>query len=841
MPTTTRPAKRQRRSKVISDEDDEPSNSSTGLPLRNQPLRQTNVTKASQSVSKLKPVLKHGRTASNADSTNSSTKSSPEKSRKKVLEDSKTKSINSFFGRVTDQDRWRQRSNTPDSVKREEVDTEDIIDDESMDEALQEVLRHSKQDMPDKENEVVPAQQLKASGSLTSSQRFRKPAMPVRKQSVNGKNATIESHDIKPWAEQYSPETLDELAVNKKKAQDVERWLDGAVTGRSGQRILVLKGPAGAGKSTTVQLIAKTNNLDLLHWQNPDTSESGSLSSSLQFAEFIILGAEYGALSLNGQQSSLTKADSRILMVEDFPAAITRSSTALDSFRAALSHAASANTAAPVFHGQAGGLPPVVLVVSETLVSSSTALSDSFTAQRLLGAELINHPAVSVIDFNPVAPTFLSKALDLVIRKEARVSGRRRIPGSAILSHLAEIGDVRNAINSLQLLCARGDENSDWSGTVATNAKRSAKSTRPLSKMEQDSLKLLSSRESTLDMFHAAGKVCYNKREDPQLANSRAEPVPEPPEHLRYRHRPKVSQVNVEDLLNETGTDIQTFIATLQQNYVLSCNHFDFVDYFDGCASVLSDAELLDPDSRMSVRTKARAYATQNQFQLGTSDALRQDEISFQLATRGVLFNLPFPVSRAVPPGAGKGAAFKMYYPVSLRLWRPIEEMNGLLDLIIAKETGQSGKSRAAASGVEDDVSLWKARSNAFQAGLGARMPEQDDIDVVERTEMSKETLIMESLPYVTRIGISRHQDVNLSRKITQLCGFNVTVEQEPDEDSNLDQDQSLLQTSDKAQAAHRSLSSEVTGVQFKHEGQASSSELPEEKLYIDDDDIEDD
>ena len=40
----------------------------------------------------------------------------------------------------------------------------------------------------------------------------------------------------KPWSEQYSPATTDELAVHKKKVADVREWLSGALSGRSSRR-----------------------------------------------------------------------------------------------------------------------------------------------------------------------------------------------------------------------------------------------------------------------------------------------------------------------------------------------------------------------------------------------------------------------------------------------------------------------------------------------------------------------------------------------------------------------------------------------------------------------------
>jgi len=780
----------------------------------------------------------------------SSPKSSPEKSRvskKLTIEDTKNKSLHTFFNKVSEGERWRKRSATPDVGDKEETLEDDIIDDESMDEALAEALRQSEKDVvkpepPTSSLRALPAL-TKTTAPPTSSQKFKKPVLLKKAVAdTSHEPSKLETGgEVTPWAERYGPTNLDELAVHKKKVQDVQKWLDDAIAGRSRQRLLVLKGPAGSGKSTTIELLSKVRGYELVNWQNPDTSEAGMLSTSSQFAEFLTRGGSYGALSL-GHASGLSQnmnAVGRVLLVEEFPAAVTRSSDAVDSFRSVLLHAAT--NAGPTMpfgrSNEPSGSPPVVLIISETLVNSSTAFTDSFTAQRLLGAELINHPAVCVIEFNPIAPTFITKALDMAIKKEARDSRRRRIPGPAVLQKLAEMGDVRNAINSLQLLCTHGDDNGDWSGTVAANAKRLSKSIAPLSRFEENSLRLISARETTLDMFHAAGKVCYNKREDPRVSDTRAEPPPKPPDHQMHFYRPKVSQVNIEELLNETGTDIQTFVSTVHQNYILSCNHDDFVDYLDGCAAVLSDAELLDPGSRGLSRSKARAQATRSMFQLGTSDSLRQDEISFQVATRGVLFNLPFPVSRAALPGAGRGGAFKMYYPASLRLWRPIEEMEGLLELTATQISGQKPRHQQQGQDI-GGVSTWKSRASAFETQPAVS---EDMEDELPRTDLNKDNLILEILPYMTKINGARGEDTTILTKITQLRGFNAATEGEPDDDAvgEAQAQPTSARLTQKVEAAHQVLQLQNQRAQQVVKKQ-SIDEQQMEKLFIEDDDIQD-
>jgi cell cycle checkpoint protein len=298
-------------------------------------------------------------------------------------------------------------------------------------------------------------------------------------------------------------------------------------------------------------------------------------------------------------------------------------------------------------------------------------------------------------------------------------------------------------------------------------------------------------------MFHAAGKIVYNKREDPRVLDTRGEPPPKPPDHLRHIYPSKVSQIDIEALLNETGTDIQTFISTLHENYILSCNGDTFEESFDGCSDILSISDILNPDSGPRRRANPSHYATmiQANLQAGSSDTLRQDEISFQVATRGLLLNLPYPVNRATPPGAKKSDTFKMFYPASLRLWKPTEELDSLIEIFVYGEG--MGKLDAAAAGSntfsnipginEGGVATWRTRTFAAAAsspeawkgepgadfGDNQEHNEDDDDESValppRPLRHAKDTLTLEILPYMTQIFGARKRDASIIVRITKF------------------------------------------------------------------------
>lgn len=381
------------------------------------------------------------------------------------------------------------------------------------------------------------------------------------------------------------------------------------------------------------------------------------------------------------------------------------------------------------------------------------------------------------------------------------------MPGPAVIQRLAEMGDVRSAINSLEFLCLRGGTGSEWSGTIAARKKRTSKDkdSVPMTETEKNSLQLVSQRETTLDMFHAAGKIVYNKREDPRVLDTRAAPPPKPPDHLLHLYTPKASQVDIEALLNETGTDIQTFISTLHENYVLSCNGDTFEDCFDGCSDILSTSDILNPESRpfrRSANSNPNANLVQANLQSGSSDTLRQDEISFHVATRGLLFNLPYPVNRAPPPGGKRGDNFKMFYPAGLRLWKPVEEMEGLVEMFVfglgnglGRAGAGFGPQTALVSGADGGVASWSTRTFLEFSTSTPRIKPEPDIDADTTsilnepgpaTRHPKSTLTTEILPFVTRILAARKQDTSVLERITRFKAaafLSSTIAEDGDED----------------------------------------------------------
>ena len=579
-----------------------------------------------------------------------------------------------------------------------------------------------------------------------------------------------------------------------------------------GKRLLILRGPSGAGKTATVSALAKTMDLDLSEWRNPvdsDFSSEAYTSMSSQFEDFIRRNGTFGSLDFadfgtSSQLPSLTpesppsSQQRKAIMMEEYPNTFASTSQALKSFRSSILHYLAADIPQTSLQLKQHvdiqyAIRPLVMIITETSTDAATSSAESFTAHRLLGPDILHHPGTSIIEFNPVAPTLLVKALELVIRKEARESGRRRVPGPSLLKQLAEVGDVRSAIGSLEFLCLREGDEDDWGGRVAIKSKKNANSA--LTKMEKASIQLLSQREASLGLFHAVGKVVYNKREEPHSANRPSQP----PDYLPQHARLKVSEVSIDTLMDETGTDSRTFIAALHENYVMSCESKDFTESLNDCLDALSDSDVLVSDRIGRFNSARKTYH-------GTAaDALRQDEIAFQTAVRGLLFALPYPVKRSTHPvkSGGQNCSHKLFYPASMRLRRQMEEIEDLVDQ-------WSDRSRPATtlSDLNDDDSL-----NA-------------------RIRSTKAEVILERLPYVAKIQQSKPPWAVSSEveRITQFKGFRVAIE-EPLEDDDL--------TSGAMKDKTMMPPPPVPSIGDKDNNMPLGEDLG--KLYLSDDDIEDD
>ncbi|KAJ5667554.1 hypothetical protein N7507_003418 [Penicillium longicatenatum] len=748
----------------------------------------------------------------------------------------KSKSLHHFFQPATDGQRWSSRKlegKRSLASAADTLDADEIEDDyDSYDEIFtQHIASQNSSFNPNSSSASNngPTRALVSKPKATtarqtnlSTKRFIMPSDPKSHSPQQSDPQSLSQQvDHRPWAQRFAPVNIDELAVHKRKVADVRKWLEDAFAGRGRERLLVLRGPAGSGKTTTISLLSESLGFDIVEWKNPAVSEftgQDYVSVSTQFEEFLGRGDRFGGLDLEDRvevkdhHTSLSQKQ-RILLVEEFPTMTSRNS-GLAAFRTSLQRYFAAAADHPLeIH------PPIVMVVSETLLGSASSISDNLTVHRLLGPALFNHPSTKIIDFNSIAPTFMQKALNLILEKEARSSKRARIPGPIVLETISEIGDVRSAVSSLEFLCLKGDDAGKWSGTLTKTRGRRSRGHTTLTPMEEESLKMISQREASLGLFHAVGKILYNKRLDSSLVPDGTVVLPSPPDYLAQHRRPKVSQVAVDALADETGTDITTFICGLHENYPPSCDGVSFTDSLNACIEALSDSDILSTDRRPTQGARSGMGAGMVPISAGI-DKLRQDEISFQVAARGLLFGLPYPVNRRLATGDGRGRAgdaHKMLYPSSLRLWRKSEEIEGLVDSWMTQMLDPFGDPHLLSHGVRSTestesigVKSWRSLRVGHHGPSGA-----DHSPASTVTMLSRPDAILHQLPYMAQIRYTEPE----SRQLNQITGIRRSRFDDVDEDELPSASQPLQHSN------------------------PSGPRIPqkEEKLYLSDDDIVDD
>lgn len=611
--------------------------------------------------------------------------------------------------------------------------------------------------------------------------------------------------------------------------------------------------------------LAKSLDFDIVEWRNPKDSSffsEGHLSMSAQFDDFLQRSGKFGSLDFGDSvpsgnfmsatemsTSDLTKK--KIILVEEFPHTSTATSSAAMSFRTSLLHYLAANPPSSSLARDSslyGNRTPVVMIITESQINLGSSTDGVFTAHRLIGPDILGHPRVSVIEFNPMASTFVVKALELVVKKEAMQSGRRGTPSLPLLQKLGETGDVRSAISALEFLCIRNNNEDDRGGTVARKSKR-PNNTSALTKLETDSLEKITQREASLGLFHAVGKVVYNKREEVPDTNS---PRLQPPDHMSQYARPRISLVSPDELVDSTGTDRQTFVAALHENYVPSCEGVSFIDSLNGCLDALSDTDIL-----ASERNGRGSFGGLGGYGRATSDSLRQDAIGFHLAVRGILFALPYPVKRSTPPArdGSKGDAFKMFYPTSLRLWKQIEEVESLID----RWAQQREAGIVLPKGLPDAS---QSRATAFQCSRKSfKSFRHDDSDSAAASDAplplhfknaSRLELILETLPYLTLIERTKGPSVDLRNleKITEFHGLDKISNEhfENEVGPGLDPDANILaarESSSRSRSTKRPESAAAAAARALSEAIEAKTETETEtqaaKLWLSEDDIEDD
>ncbi|KAM6106165.1 cell cycle checkpoint protein RAD17 isoform 3-T3 [Pterocles gutturalis] len=392
--------------------------------------------------------------------------------------------------------------------------------------------------------------------------------LPCNKSRQNRSQSRDES-----WVDRYKPETQNDLAVQKKKIEEVETWLKVHVFQRQpkqGGSVLLLTGPAGCGKTATIEIVAKDLGIQVQEWTNPIslgfTKEDlrdifdhdsnlhtfPSQAQAVLFQDFLLRANKYNKLQMFGETS---ENDKKLILIEDIPNQFYRDPSSLHE----------------------------------------------------------------ILSFKPVAPTNMMKVLNRIAATEASTSGEKNCAldrTSLELLCRGCSGDIRSAINSLQFSSMKDCslEKEFWSrkksssmlnceGAAVSKIKKKSKS----DTSEDEEIQAIGGKDASIFLFHALGKILYCKREPVSESE-----FPQLPAHLSEYHRDTLL-IQPEDIVEKSHMSGSMFNLYLHQNYV---DFFSDIDDVVRASEYLSTADVICSNWNMR---------------------LVMEKYSVSLATRGVI------------------------------------------------------------------------------------------------------------------------------------------------------------------------------------------------------------
>ncbi|KAL1370566.1 cell cycle checkpoint protein RAD17 isoform X1 [Arachis hypogaea] len=303
------------------------------------------------------------------------------------------------------------------------------------------------------------------------------------------------------WVDKYKPLSVEELAVHKKKVDEVKMWFDERVNPSKdviGSNVLVITGQAGVGKSATIHVIASHLGAVVCGWDTPtpvlwqehlyNSGAGVKYTSKLEeFETFVERIRKYGVMS-----ASLTSESkpSVILLIDDLP--LTNGKAAFGRLKDCLHLLV-----------RSAQVPTAILFTDYGITDSADP-----NARNLHELQLsLESSGACKVAFNPITTNSIKKVLFRICQME-----QCDIPADHVdLIAKASEGDIRHAITSLQFFCLKPNQVPSFS--------QSADALGPLqdhsntSEGLEDGYSLNFGRDETLNLFHALGKFLHNKRE----------------------------------------------------------------------------------------------------------------------------------------------------------------------------------------------------------------------------------------------------------------------------------------------------------------------------------------
>ncbi|KAK8785968.1 hypothetical protein V5799_007667 [Amblyomma americanum] len=292
------------------------------------------------------------------------------------------------------------------------------------------------------------------------------------------------------WVEKFAPKTRNDLAVHRDKVEQVSRCIAEKLSSgnKNAGAIVLLSGPAGSGKTATLRCLAAEQGFTICEWVNPvsltaraeynQNWDFGGVTGQVeQFEDFLFQSSRY---------PSLLSEDSakRIVLVEDLPNIFIRDP---GSLRMTL------RTCCRV------SIAPLVFIISD---------SADQLEHRLFPEDFLRELEVTKIAFNPIATTFVAKALCALLDRAAQSQTITHEPTPDDIDSIvaASNGDIRSAINALEFFCSPSQTSPLQHGSGAVPPRNDERKS-----VKSDTYGSGIGRDAPLTLFHSLGKILHCK------------------------------------------------------------------------------------------------------------------------------------------------------------------------------------------------------------------------------------------------------------------------------------------------------------------------------------------
>nr|GMC67728.1 cell cycle checkpoint protein RAD17 isoform X1 [Ipomoea batatas] len=413
------------------------------------------------------------------------------------------------------------------------------------------------------------------------------------------------------WVDKYKPCSLEEVAVHKKKVEEVKAWFEERLITRmdsSFNNVLLIAGPAGVGKSATVHAIASHLGATICEWNTPTPtiwkehlhhSNSGLryMSKLEEFESFAERTRKYGLIS-----SSVTGRPPApvILLIDDLP--VVNGKVAYERLNRCL-----------MLLVQSVRIPTAILFTDYGKVDSADF--NMRCPEELL--QSLEYAGACKVTFNPITVNSMKKVLAKICRMEQVEVSADSIEAIAKASG----GDMRNAITSLQYFCLNPHPMPSLPSSRCYS--ETSKGSSDDVSTSDDRISLTFGRDETLSLFHALGKFLHNKRESEDTGASDRGIFVLKKKFMRLPLKMEAPEV----VLSQAHGQARPITDFLHEN-VLDFLSEEATDDAWVVSSYLSDADIL-----LASPNEARSFETQNLLQLAAAS----------VATRGVLFGNSHP------------------------------------------------------------------------------------------------------------------------------------------------------------------------------------------------------